>query len=286
MKPSFESVHAADNTSFLVRQFEEKRFSAPYHFHPEFELTLIVQGNGKRYTGSYMNDYTAGDLVLLGSNLPHCWKTDVTASKKSVSVVIQFLDDCMGKDFFLRPEMKSIHQLLNRSKAGIQFTGNTIAWRNSMMNVHTETNGFKRLSLFLNLLYDLSITRKYILLDQQSSHAELSGAEQKRIHAVVAYIVDNFQKEISLEKAATAANMTPPAFCKYFKRMTRKTFLEAVTDYRIDFATRQLINTEKSIAAIGFESGFNDLSNFHKTFRQRTHHSPLEYRKKFLVNEK
>src|SRR6478736_9778510 len=99
MKPAFESLDTG-NQSFLVRKFTEKKFSAPYHFHPEYELTLIVRGSGKRYVGSHIQHYAPGDLVLLGSNLPHCWKTENESEGSSQSIVIQFREDCMGTDFF------------------------------------------------------------------------------------------------------------------------------------------------------------------------------------------
>ncbi|GAC1449234.1 MAG: AraC family transcriptional regulator [Chitinophagaceae bacterium] len=282
MKPSFEAVHARENTSFLVRKFEEKRFSAPYHFHPEYELTLILNGKGKRYVGAHMNDFFSGDFVLLGANLPHCWKTDdAAATACSSSVVIQFQKDFLGKDFFLRPEMKSILQLLDKSSNGLQFTGNTALLRQQVTAVLNEKNAFKKLSLFLDLLYELS-TSPFNVLDKKNSYSELSVNEKERMNAVMAYMVDNFRAGISLTAASSAASMTPQAFCKYFKKITRKTFIEAVTDYRIDFAIRQLINSDKSIAQIGFDSGFNDISNFHKTFKARLKLSPLGYRNTFI----
>ncbi len=76
IKPTFEVLHSKGDQSLLIRKFEEVAFTAPYHFHPEYELTMILKGEGKRYVGSHMAPYTAGDLVLLGANLPHCWKTD------------------------------------------------------------------------------------------------------------------------------------------------------------------------------------------------------------------
>jgi len=104
------------------------------------------------------------------------------------------------------------------------------------------------------------------------------------MNAVTAYIVENFREKISLNKAAKTANMTPQAFCKYFKRISRKTFIEVVTDYRIDFAMQELVHTNKPITQIGFESGFNDISNFYKTFKERRQLSPLAYRNMFVNN--
>jgi transcriptional regulator GlxA family with amidase domain len=136
--------------------------------------------------------------------------------------------------------------------------------------------------LLLEILYELTLIKNFVLLNKETSYKELSPDEKERIHTVMAYIVENFQKDISLNDAAASISMTTHAFCKYFKKVTRKTFIEAVNDYRIDFATKQLVHTDESITGIGFNSGFNDISNFYKTFRQRTHLSPLGYRKAFI----
>lgn len=283
MKAAFESLNTSGNQSFLVRKFEEKSFAAPYHFHPEYELTLILQGTGKRYVGSHMNDYFPNDLVLLGSNLPHCWKTEYTADdKNSCSIVVQFQKDFLGKEFVDKPEMKQISKLLENSNFGMQFNGDNIYLKNKLIALSEENNGFKRLLLLLDILYELATETNYILLDNQSPYSTLSLAEKERINAAMAYIVDNFQNNITLKDAAATANMTPNAFCKYFKKITRKTFIEAVTDYRIDFAVRQLIHTDNAIAQIGFDSGFNDISNFYKTFKERMKQSPSSYRSTFI----
>lgn len=282
MRPAFESVNTSENTSFVVRRFEEKNFSAPYHFHPELELTLILNGCGKRYVGAHMNDYYPGDLVLLGSNLPHCWKTEDDAAENSISVVIHFNIDFLGKDFFCKPEMNPALQLLYKSNYGLQFTGDTSKVKNRMLSLPEETDSLKKLIIFLDILHELSSRNNYIILDKQSSYSELSHNDRQRINEVIAYIVDNFQNSISLSEAASIANMTSHAFCKYFKKITRKTFVEAVNDYRIDFAIRQLIHTDKPVSEIGFDSGFNDVSNFHKTFKSRMKLSPLIYRNAFI----
>lgn len=282
MKPSFESVHTTGNRSFLVRKFEEKKFTAPYHFHPEYELTLILNGYGKRYVGTHMNDFFPGDFVLLGAHLPHCWKTDeAAAAENSSSVVIQFQQDFLGKDFLLLPEATGIAQLLMKSSDGIQFTGDNTALQEKTIALLGEKNDFKKLLSLLDLLHELSAAKEYRLLSQQQTLVPLSASGQERLNTAMAYIVDNFQSDITLTGAAAAANMTPQAFCKYFKKITRKTFIEAVTDYRIDFALQQLVHTSKPVAQIGFDSGFNDISNFHKTFKARLQLSPLGYRNSF-----
>jgi len=283
MKPAFESLHSSGLHSFLVRQFEEKSFSAPYHFHPEYELTYILTGSGKRYVGANMNEFYPGDFVLLGANLPHCWKTEkIKGEEMSGSVVVQFQMDFLGTHFFEKPEMTLVLQLLEKSNNGLQFTGNTAMYKKKMLELLQEQNSFKKLILLLDLLHQLSLTKSYKLLEKQRIHTTFSAIEQQRIHVATAYIVEHFKKEVSLTTAASLANMTPQSFCKYFKKITRKTFMEVVTDYRIDYAAQQLIHTSHSVSQIGFDSGFNDLSHFHKTFKVRMQLSPLCYRNTFL----
>jgi len=283
MKPAFETISSPGNTSFLVRRFEEKGFEAPYHFHPEYELTLILDGCGKRYVGTHMDDYFPDDLLLLGSNLPHCWKKEnLAAGQNSASVVIQFHPDFMGHDFFAKPEMEKILHLLNNSNYGIQFTGNIASLKNKVLDLLNESYSFRKLVLLLEILYALATTDQYILLNKQNLFAALPVTEKERMNKVIAYIVENFRETISLNQAARAASMTPQAFCKYFKKISRKTFIEAVTDYRIDYAMQELVQTNKPVTQIGFESGFNDISNFYKTFRGRLKQSPLSYRNGFI----
>jgi AraC-like DNA-binding protein len=282
MKPTFEAISASQNASFSVRRFEEPRFSAPYHFHPEYELTLIVAGSGNRYVGTHMGDYGPGDLVLLGANLPHCWKTEEVPLHPSASVVIQFHEQFMGTPFFDKPELASIRQLLQASRYGLQFTGDTSVVKTAMLELAGEQEPFKRLQSLLHILHTLAGTTNHTVLEKRSEYTNLSVTEKERINAVMGYIVDNFQNTIRLSDVAAIANMTPHAFCKYFKRITRKTVVEAVNDYRIDFAARQLVYTGKAVSQIGFDSGFEDVSNFYKTFRRRMKRSPLSYRNAFI----
>lgn len=281
MKPTFESVYSPEESSFIVKKFIVNKFPAPYHFHPEMELTYILQGKGKRYIGATMTDYFPGDLVLLGPNLPHCWKTEVGSKEHSIAYVIHFTENSFGKDFFLCPELAQVSSLLKSSQYGLQFTGENQEIRKGIISSFTEKDPFTKLIMFLRLLQQLSQT-SFIYLDKQHADILFSDNEQERINAVITYLIENFQNNVSLSKAASIANMTTHSFCKYFKKMTRKTFLEALNEYRIGFATKQLINTDKPVADIAYESGFKDASNFHKTFKRKLNLSPLVYRNTFM----
>lgn len=283
-KPSKEILVSRAGSSFLVRTFGRSGFDAPYHFHPEYELTYIVKGKGKRFVGNNMSDFAEGDLVLLGSKLPHCWKLESKedTSAKGSAVVVQFAYDCMGEVFFEKPEFSSIRTMLERSKSGISFNESVQrAVKEKLMSLSKEKDSFTAFTLFLQILHELSRTRKYRLADKQHTIADWNDKEQERINAVYAYIVENFKEDISLHDVAGVAHMSPNAFCKYFKKLTRKTLMETVIDYRIGYAMQLLVNTDKQISEISFESGFGDVSHFYKIFRSRMKISPLQYRRKF-----
>ncbi len=285
-KPTFESLHALSG-SFLIRRFNEEAFSSPYHYHPELELTLILKGQGKRYVGNSMLPYTPGDLVMLGSDLPHCWKSEnvVKGKKNASSLVLQFREDCFGTGFFQKNEMSFINGLLQKSNAGIQFTGATATEAAAQLQqVDKEKHLFKKMIRFLELLYFLAGSEEYVMLNKEHMSLPRSSAESLRINKVMAFIVEHFRESITLEQIASLAGMTTAAFCKFFKRTTKKTFIEMIIEYRLNYALQQLIHTDLPVSEISFSSGFGDVSHFYKTFRQRKHISPLQYRNRFRKN--
>ncbi|HJP64552.1 MAG TPA: AraC family transcriptional regulator [Mucilaginibacter sp.] len=285
IKASYEVLQPASGHSFLVRKFGKTAFDAPYHFHEEFELTYIVHGRGKRYVGSHMEDFSEGDLVLLGQNLPHCWKleTEPGGETEASAIVIQFSMSFLGEDFFDKPELQNIKKLFQKSGSGISFSDVTRSSANKSIELLAEEkSNFKMLMCLLEILQRLAVSNECTLLDQQRSVAEQTRAEQERINPVFAYLVENFRGQVSLDAASNIAHMTPNAFCKYFKKITRKTFMETVIEYRLNYATQQLVQTDKPISDISFESGFGDVSHFYKMFKNKMHQSPLNYRKNFM----
>lgn len=287
LKASCEVLNPTSGQSFLLRKFNESAFDAPYHFHTEYELTTILRGSGKRFIGNHMADYEAGDLILLGPKLPHCWKLnpDANAKQGGSAIVVQFTSDFMGEDFFNKIEFVNIKNLLQNSSCGISFSAATQqAVQQQLLKLADEPNNFRTFLGLMDILQNLAIATDYTLLDKQNTIAERSASEQERINAVYAYLVENFREQVSLEKAAEIVHMTPNAFCKYFKKLTRKTFMETVIHYRLNYATQQLIQTDKSISEISFDSGFGDVSHFYKMFRSKMQLSPLNYRKKFIGN--
>lgn len=284
IKALFETINSGSDASFLVNSFTLEKFDVPYHFHPEFELTLILKGKGKRYVGKQMADFDSGDLVLLGSDLPHSWKSESISMPgfHAKSIVAQFDKTFLGNEFFNRPELSNIRNLLKISAHGIHFIGHTAAEVSSKMSVLAlEENSFRKMMLLLDILEDLAASKEFVLLDQDGVVATQINSNKDRINAALGYIVDNFRNDIVLNEVAAVVSMSPNAFCKYFKRVTNKTFLDTVIDYRINFAVQQLLSTDRPVSEISFDSGFGDVSHFYKLFKRRMKMSPLNYRKNF-----
>ena len=284
LKASLEYLQPNSDRSFLLRDFGAEAFDAPYHFHPEYELTFIVHGLGKRYVGNHMESFESGDLVLIGPNLPHCWKLEgmAAADVNAGAIVIQFSHEALGEALLEKPELADVRNLLQQAHFGISFDEEVANRLKGSLLTLSEKDGFFSLIAFLEILQRLATEKTYHLLNQGQTIAMETLADQQRIGSVFAYLVENFREKVSLDKAASIANMTPSAFCKYFKKITRKTFMETVIDYRLNYATQQLIQTNKPVSEVSFDSGFADVSFFYRTFKKRMKLSPLNYRHHFM----
>jgi AraC-like DNA-binding protein len=278
-KATPEILPNGNRQSFLFREFGNEAFLAPFHYHQEYELTWIARGWGKRFVGNRMEDFSEGDFVLIGPNQPHCWKLD-TDVRSAKAIVIQFSHEFLGKDFFERPEFELIRSMLQASISGLKFAVEKKPELSSMKAL-ARSDGARRILLLLDLLHTLSL-KSYTTIGAAAMYDTAADPiDTKRINVVMAYIVENFKKDISLDDVADIASLTPNAFCKYFKRVTRKTFMDTVIQYRLNHASQQLIHTEDPVSVIAIASGFNDLSYFHKVFKARLGMSPLAYRKSF-----
>lgn len=201
MKASLEHIDNAHDTSFLFKEFRKPYFDAPYHFHPEFELTLIVKSDGKRFVGNQVNDFQAGDLVLLGSDLPHCWQNNHFSNDEEAaqSIVIQFKEDFIGEKFFQSPEAKPIRDLLQNAKCGIQITGKTRDRIAKEIQFLLHASPFQRLLGLLDLLNTIANSNDIQLIDKQQGVYNLSQIDLKRINKVYAYVISHYTQEVHLD---------------------------------------------------------------------------------------
>lgn len=280
--PAFEAVKPNIGSSFTSLKFQrnENIKSHVWHYHPEVELIFVCKGSGKRQIGSNISYFSDGDLVLMGSNLPHCGLTNENTNN-DYEMVIQFKPDFLGENIWETPEMQRISALLEKSKAGIVFNENikkTVGKKIAHMH---ETSSLNKLLNFLEILDELATTKDYRILNAGKYYLQTQVEDNERINHIFNYVKDHFKEQISLEEISDLANMKVPSFCRYFKKITNKTFTQFVNEYRITHSLKLLAEKPLSITEVCFESGFNNFSYFNKTFKEYIKKSPSQYRKEF-----
>lgn len=280
MKPVLEKIEPVFGSSFTLLQFDESQdCNRPHwHFHPEYEIVYISNGRGKRHIGDHISYFEEGDLIFLGPNLPHFGFTEEVFEQHE-EIVVQMKEDFLGPDFLKKPEMLKIAQLFQRSRQGLSFGVSLRHEIGEQLHQMLDMNSFDRLLMLLSILHKLANTNEYQMLNASGFAVEVNAQDQDRMQTVYSYVQENFQEDVNLDQAARLVNMTVPAFCRYFKKLTRKTFSQFVNEFRIAHACRLLGVEAQTIASVSFESGFNNLSHFNRQFKQITGHSPREYRK-------
>ena len=270
MQAQFVKIPESPQTSFLIRDMVVPYFPNPYHFHPELELTYVIRGTGTRYIGDHIESFSEGDLVLVGSNLPHLWKNDKIYYQgdpylKSRAIVLQFKDNFLGEQLFELPEMKLVKKMILKSRQGLKIQDkNKIA---TLIKNMVDQSGAERIINLLFLLNMIAESKNTKVLSSKPFSVDSSQIGLERINNVFAYIFENFSNEISLDTISKVANLTPTAFCRYFKSHTNKTFSTFLTETRIHHSCKLIQNENRSISEIAFEAGFNDFSYFSKMFK-------------------
>jgi len=278
-KPTLEKITPNFGSSFLLKKHVEflKTNTPFWHFHPEIELVYVNKGKGKRHIGNHISYFNNSQLVLIGSNLPHIGYLDRLTTNGS-ETLIQFLPDFLGEDFFKLPEMAAINALFERAKKGIRFNIDIKQRIGAKIEKLTELDGVHRITSFVEILNDLATTDDYTLLNANGFAFESNHQDSNKIEVIYKHINENFKDHISLDEVSELVSMTVPAFCRYFKKSTGKTFTKLVNEYRVVHATKLLAESNMSIADISFECGFNNFSHFNKLFKEFTGKSASIYR--------
>lgn len=283
-KPTLKKLVPSFGSSLLVNQHIKQvdKNDAYWHFHPELELVYVNKGQGKTHIGNHLSYFNNSQLLLLGANLPHNGFTDrLTAN--GTETTIHFKSDFLGSDFLSIPEMSSIVALFDRAKKGIRFKVDTKRIIGPKIDNLTEYTGLERVLKFLEILNFLASTDDYVLLNANGFAFETEAQDNAKIATIFKYVNNNFQNHISLDEIADEVSMTVPAFCRYFKKATGKTFTQVVNEYRVVHATKLLAESQMSIADICFECGFNNFSHFNKQFNEITGKSASNYRKEIKL---
>jgi AraC-like DNA-binding protein len=272
-----EAISRDSEASFKFREFKNCRLTYSLHYHPEYEITFILKGRGMRFVADSIENFEAGDLVLMGPRVPHTWYSKEPAHW----LVLQWTPDFAGEDFFKRPEMRRVRRLLELSRSGVRATGKLqreVAAK--ILEMRRSPRGSWQ--QFLGLLSALSVMaqgRDRSILGSPSFEPSLDGHMHEKIDAIFHYIRQTPKSIPSQADAAARVRLSPQSFSRLFRRSTGKTYVRYMNELRIGLASRSLLQTEKTITEIAYESGFDSLSNFNALFRKFKHMTPRAYRR-------
>ncbi|ALJ01643.1 AraC family transcriptional regulator [Rufibacter tibetensis] len=287
MKPHFHKVPVELQSSFNIMHKLQPDFGSVWHFHPELELHYIIKGEGVRFIGDNIDNFSAGEMILLGENLPHTWRCKEDyfqggARQKVEAIVIQFLPYCLGRDILNLPEAYLIPKLYEKAKKGLVIKGEAKKRIADLMTRAVEAKNLDRLILLLSVIKELAETEDIETITSEHVFYKSNEIETERLNRVCSYTLSNFKKEISLEEISSVANLSITSFCRYFKMMTKKTYNDFLTEIKISHACRALVEDKLSTEVICFDCGFNNVSNFYRHFKKVMNMTPLEYKRKYL----
>ena len=278
MKVSFETIIPDENSSFRVLHVNvpTSELNWEYHYHPEIELVGVVSGNGTRHVGYHKSNFTDGDLVLIGSNIPHSG-FGLNCSDPHEEIVLQFREEILN--FPNRViELNPIVKMLELAKFGILFSNKTKKKMLPKLAHLLKISGHQRLILIIEILFELSETKDYQLLNNEVMPFSIISKNKTRLQTIFTFVEKNYQQEILIDQVAALCNLTLPAFCNFFKKATKITFTEFVNRYRIEKACL-LISQDQTISEACYKSGFNNVTYFNRIFKKYTKKTPTEFKK-------
>lgn len=277
----FDKIQIPPSQSFVVRKQTGCQLPARIHSHNNFELNFVLSGSGRRIVGNNISNFEKGDLVLLGPELPHCWENyRGAASETPATIVIHFFEDIIKSDFFKVPELHEVELLLKRASKGIWFKGDNIPLIRQRLENLVGMTGLESYIQMLNVFHLLLQVQDYEYLSD-TSYSSTFEKDLEKVNKVYEYVFKNIQTGIKQNDAAALLHMTPGAFCRYFKKKTKRTFIEYVKSVRIGLAAKMLAETDMRISQICYECGYNNIANFNQQFKSITHKTPTDYRNLF-----
>jgi AraC-like DNA-binding protein len=291
MKPQLLTV-----THDIVHSFNVRRDTVPYinnrwHYHAEVELIFFKKGNGTQFIGDSIKRFQSGDIILIGSCLPHYWRFDDVYFENTVKPhadvnVVHFNESFWGSQFLNLPENILIKNTLENAKRGIQINGKAKQVIAGIFGSLINAEGPGKIILLMEALMAIGQQCKQNQLSSMVFHHNFENADKDRISAIYDYSLTNFKAAIKLEEIAGVANVSPHSFCRYFKSRTGKTYTRFINELRVGNACKLLIENKTNVKQICYESGFNNFASFHKFFKRITGKSPLNYQRLFFSESK
>lgn len=280
MKVQLETITSQDNRSFSMMFNPRLSDLFFWHFHPEYELVYISGASGTRHVGEHISTFVDSDLVLIGSNIPHL-NFDYGIHTDYQKVVVHLKKEFVEQHFALPMELGAIQQMFEHSRKGIAFTGALKDQVGRMLFDLELLSPFQQYLQLTEVLQLLAQAQDIEFLHGAPYWHRFSNKEQERLRMIYAFVDKNYHRKIELEEIAQLCFMTKEAFCRYFKKATTYTFVAFLNRYRISHSKRYLM-ANKSVSEACYQSGFESLSYFNRTFKKITGENPSAFRKRHL----
>ena len=284
MKPDImrEITPLTQSDCFTLFSRVKKKFDFPLHYHEEYELNLIINAPGaKRIVGDHIEAIEELEMVLVGPNLYHAWFTHKCESTEIRELTIQFHKDLFEDRFLRRNQLSFIKAMFEKSQRGILFSRETIERLQPRILALSQKNGFDSVLELLSILHDLSTSRNMRTLSDAGSSNEPLHYNSRRIEKVFEYMNAHYSRAITLSEVAKVANMPEASFSRFIKKRIGNTFIDSLNEIRLGHATRMLIDTTHNVAEVAYKCGFNNISNFNRTFKKKKGCTPKEFRSNF-----
>ncbi|AZQ64889.1 AraC family transcriptional regulator [Flammeovirga pectinis] len=279
-----EKKLAPTNKSFAIYRNQKPCLDEQWHFHKELELIYVNKGNGLRFIGDHVAEFNEGELVLVGSNLPHLWKNSPeyynNLGLATDSLILQFDPKFLGDTFLQMHESVSLRKLLSRAKNGIEFRNEKVKKEIFKHLVDLQTSqGFESMQTVLQILHKLSIEEDINIFVSSGFSEDINDKDSKRLDKVYQFVLENFHRDIQLSEVAELSFLGISPFCRFFKKRTHKPFSQFLNEVRVGHACKLLITNELSISQITYSCGFNSQTNFNRQFKKIKNVSPRDYQK-------
>ena len=282
-----EQLPISKSSPLKARFYDYPYFTYPWHFHTEYEIIYVKEGTGMRFVGNNAEKYADGDILLLGSDLPHYMKSDEVyqqegSTLRTTGTIIQFEKDFMHHAFNYYPHFMKIKNLLEEAQRGIYFpAGCSPRLVDLLESIPVET-GVDQITSFLQLLKEMANVASRSVLSTSDFENDIIY-DGSRIDKIIAYLNKNYTRQIDLNEISSLAAMNPAAFCRFFKRKTGKSFKNYILEMRIGYACKLLLMGDMNISQISVECGFDTISHFNKSFKKHTGFTPSYYKKMMLA---
>tara|TARA_R110001583_G_scaffold71180_1_gene200822 strand:- start:29684 stop:30526 length:843 start_codon:yes stop_codon:yes gene_type:complete len=269
-----------ENVTLYLQVYKRESFYEKLHQHKEIQISLVSEGEGTYIIGDCVGEFKKNDIFIIGENLPHVFKRDAAFENETEMVTLFFSKNSYGEDFFNLPEFDHFKDFFNDVTLGFEVLSNKKSLSLLISKIKTASK-YNQFISFLEILNLITEAKKQTL-SSLINLKKYAGDEGKRMSDIFQYTMNNYHKEISLDQVSDIANMTPNAFCRYFKQRTNKTFVNFLIDIRIGNACKLLTkNNDLNITEISYKSGFNNLANFNRKFKAIKGVTPSDFRKKY-----